>query len=337
MENLKNLVILETEPSLLPKSGVAKSVSIPPLSTDTYISAATSENTRKAYRSDIRHFEAWQGRLPATTEMIMRYLQDYAATLNPRTLSRRIIALRNWHAYQGFPDPTNHPSIVKMLKGILRFHGKPKQKARPLIPSELAQIIKYLSRFKTPVAVRDKALLLVGFFGALRRSELIAICFEAIKWEKSGIEILLPVSKTDQIHTGQYCAIPIGPENLCPVKALEEWLALMNITKGPIFRRVTANGTLGQDALSPLSVNHIIKIRAQAAGIEKANQFSSHSLRRGLATSAARAGSPLQAIMRAGRWKQTNTVMEYIEASERFSDNAASNVMEKWVDKGTDS
>lgn len=294
-----------------------------------YLQAATSINTRKAYRHDIRHYENWGGRLPATPEEIIRYLEAHAPTLNPRTLSRRLIAIRHWHTYQGFPDPTLHPAISKTMIGILRIHGKPKDKARALTTEEMKKLSSYLEATESLASSRDNALLLIGFFGALRRSELVSICIEHISWEEDGIEILLPSSKTDQVHEGQFCAIPRGNQDLCPIRSLESWLALSSIKSGPIFRRITVGEHLGDHALTPLSVNHILKHRSIEAGLADTESLSSHSLRRGLATSAAKAGASLHAIMRAGRWKQTNTVMEYIEASDRFIDNASSIVLNK--------
>lgn len=295
--------------------------------TNPYISLATSDNTRKAYQHDIRHYESSGGKLPATPSMIASYLESFAAILNPRTLARRLIALRHWHIYQGFPDPTTHPAIKKTMTGILRIHGKPKEKARAITPDELARIHVQLVNQNTLAATRDDALLQIGFFGALRRSELVAIHYEHIAWDKDGIEILLPVSKTDQTHEGQHCVIPYGNTALCPILALKAWLERSQIKSGAIFRRITRGDQLGQDALTPLSINLILKKNADAAGVADTETLSSHSLRRGLATSAARAGAPLQAIMRAGRWKQTNTVMEYIEASARFTENAAACVL----------
>lgn len=306
---------------------------ITPWVNNSYIHAATSANTRKAYCSDIRHYERWSGKLPATPEMVTRYLEAFAEKLNPRTLSRRLVAIKHWHTYQGFVDPTIHPAVTKTLTGILRLHGKPKQKARPLNPQELTQIVTFLIAENTTAALRDNALLQVGYFGALRRSELVQIQFEHLKWEKEGVEIFLPTSKTDQHHAGQYCAIPYGQGVLCPIRALKNWLAAAEINTGFIFRRINMPGTLGAYALSPLSVNHILKTRAAAAKIEDAIAFSSHSLRRGLATSAARAGAPLEDIMRAGRWKQVNTVMEYIEANKRLSQNAAASVLRTLEDE----
>lgn len=297
--------------------------------TNPYIAAATSANTRKAYRSDIRQFEAAGVKLPASPEAIVMYLQDYATRLNARTLIRRLIALKHWHTYQGFPDPTLHPIVNKTMTGIVRTHGKPKEKAPPLTPEDLQRIVESLQEKSTLAALRDIAILQIGFFGALRRSELVNIYYEHIKWEPEGIEILLPTSKTDQIHEGQFCSIPYGNAALCPVKALEKWLVAANIKEGPIFRRILRNNTIMQSALTALSIHHIIQRAALNANIPNALQFSPHSLRRGLATSAARVNAPLQTIMRAGRWKHVNTVMEYIEASERFSENAASSVLQK--------
>lgn len=300
--------------------------------TNHYIHAATSDNTRKAYRSDIRHYEQWSGLLPATPEMITQYLENYAEKLNARTLARRLIALKHWHTYQGFPDPTIHPAVTKTLAGILRIHGKPKTKAHALTVEEVTQIASYLQQDGSLAAIRDQAILLVGFFGALRRSELIAIKFEHLNWQEDGVEILLPSSKTDQLHEGQYCVLPPGIPPLCPLNALKNWLDRSQITSGYLFRRILQNEQIGLHPLAPLSINHILKNRAKATGMTHLTHLSSHSMRRGLATCAARAGTPLHAIMRAGRWKQTNTVIEYIEASERFTENAAANVLE-WANK----
>jgi integrase len=294
-----------------------------------YIAAATSHNTRKAYRSDIHHFEQAGGKLPATPEAIVVYLQTFATALNSRTLRRRIIALKHWHTYQGFTDPTLHPLVNKTMTGITRTHGKPKDKAPALTPEELQRIVETLRLDTSLTALRDNALLQVGFFGALRRSELVNIHYEHITWKEEGIEILLPSSKTDQTHEGQYCAIPYGNELLCPVTALKNWLNQSGINEGAIFRRIIRNEITGNAQLTPLSVNHILQRCARFANLSNAQQLSPHSLRRGLATSAARASTPLHVIMRAGRWKQVNTVMEYVEANERFQENAAATVLQK--------
>ncbi len=292
-----------------------------------YIKAATSENTRLAYQSDIRHFESWGGKLPAIPQFIVEYLHAFADKLNARTLTRRLIALKNWHQYQGFLDPTNHPAIQKTMAGIMRIHAKPKQKAHPLSPEDLILIIKKLNKDDSFSAYRDKALLQIGFYGAFRRSELVNIKVEDIEWKNQGIDILIPRSKTDQNHSGQYCAIPFGKNEFCPISSLNDWLKISDIKQGFLFREIKKGGKLGDDALTPLSVNHILKKRAHEAGILYASDLSSHSLRRGLATSASRFGAELQSIMRQGRWKNVNTVIEYIEATARFDENAALSIL----------
>ena len=140
-----------------------------------YIQAATSDNTRRTYQSAIRHFEGWGGLLPATESMVIRYLLDHASHLNPRTLSLRLTALRQWHRLQKFPDPTDAPEVRKTLKGIERLHGKPKRKAKTFRLEHLEKMIASLDEAENLKTVRDRALLLVGFFGAFRRSELTSL------------------------------------------------------------------------------------------------------------------------------------------------------------------
>jgi integrase len=293
-----------------------------------YQIAATSDNTRRAYQADIRHFETWGGQLPATTEAILRYLHAFAETLNPRTLSRHITALKQWHRYQHFFDPTDAPIVSKTLTGIARIHGKPKDKAPPLLPEHLIKIVDYLATQSTHIASRDNALLQVGFLGAFRRSELVAIRVEDIDWQPGGIEILIPKSKTDQLNTGQYCVIPSGNALLCAVRALKAWIEQANIQKGFVFRRIHRGNKISDLNITPDSVNEILKKQGRTAGIENAMDFSSHSMRRGLATTASRDGVSLPSIMRQGRWKQVSTVMEYIEAAQRFEENAARQVLQ---------
>jgi integrase len=303
--------------------------SLTPPTPAAYLAAATSHNTRRAYQSDIRHFEAWGGRLPANRESVLRYLHAYATQLNSRTLARRLTALKNWHLYQGFQDPTSHPSVSKTLAGIMRTHGKPKEKAPPLLPEQLNKIVNALTQDSSLRAARDNALLQTAFFGAFRQSEVVAIQYEHLQWQEQGVDILLPHSKTDQLREGLSCAIPYGNEGLCAVRALEQWIARSGISSGPIFRRLYPDNRLAGKALSVLSVSLILRKRAEEAGIPHASDFTSHSLRRGLATAASRDGASLPAIMRQGRWKNVNTVVEYIDAAQRFEENAAGSILKK--------
>ena len=114
------------------------------VSIHTYIQAATSQNTRLAYQSDIRHFIAWGGLLPTMPDVLLRYLQEHASSLNPRTLKRRLVAIKHWHTYQGCPDPTTHPLVRKTLSGILHIHGKPPEKAPPFSVEQLMLLVHHL-------------------------------------------------------------------------------------------------------------------------------------------------------------------------------------------------
>ncbi|MDB6096737.1 MAG: integrase family protein [Francisellaceae bacterium] len=288
-----------------------------------YIEAATSENTRKAYRFDIKHFENWGGLLPATSESILQYLHTYAPLLKHSTLSRRLIAIKHWHEYQGFNDPTQHPLIKKTLIGIRKIHGTPKNKAQAITLDQLKKIIEYLNYKSTLRNIRDKALLQIGFFGAFRRSELVGIQIEHINAVNEGLEILIPRSKTDSKGEGTICALPFGKSLLCPVTALYGWLNISKITEGFIFRAIDKKDNISSKPLDDQNVNLIIKRLTKACNMNF-NDFSGHSLRRGLATQASLQGAPLQAIMRQGRWKHINTVLGYIEESQRFTQNAAS-------------
>lgn len=334
MINIKsNHLEKEKSPSLRNETGIdiTPSTALTPVSEllNTYYHAATSQNTRKAYQADIRHFEQSGGPLPAKVDDILRYLHTFAPQLNPRTLSRRLTAIKHWHTYQNFDDPTNSPLVRKTLQGITNTHGKPKEKASPLLPTELRQLTEHLSQINSLIAARDNALLQLGYFGAFRRSELIAIHVEHIQRMKDGITILIPHSKTDQSGEGQTCAIPYGNHSvLCPIRALDHWLSRSKITTGPIFRGIDRWEKLQKNALTPLAVTLIIKRWMKACELPNAESFSSHSLRRGLATSASYKGASLTSIMRQGRWKHVNTVLGYIEEGQRFEDNAAAKVMQ---------
>jgi len=298
-----------------------------------YLQAATSDNTRQAYRSDIKHFESWGGLLPTSPEAIIRYLQDYATQLNPRTLVRRLTAIKHWHTYQNFADPTAYPLVRKTLTGILNVHGQPKQRAPALTVEHLTKMVQFVRQQDTLSMWRNNAILQVGFFGAFRVSELTHIHMEHITFMPEGMEILIPRSKTDQTGEGQYCAIPYGDEALCPVAALKTWCDKTGIHEGVIFREVDRHQNIGTKPLTSKSISTMIKMIASSCQIPDADNFSSHSLRRGFATTASRNGAHFVSIMRHGRWRHEGTVLGYIEEGQRFEANAAQVILQR--DKST--
>lgn len=292
-----------------------------------YIHASTSDNTRKAYQSDIRHFILWGGLLPATTDVIIRYLHAYATILNPRTLSRRLVAIKNWHLYQGFSDPTQHPVVKKTMAGICNIHGKPKAKARAIDLSDLNKIANSLLLENSMVSVRNGALLLIGFYGAFRRSELVRIQYEHLRFSNQGVEIMIPRSKTDQAGDGIICAIPYNKTALCPVTSLLNWLKKAGVSQGFVFRKIKGDVVL-DSGLDAQQVSIILKEIARRNKLDQVDLLSSHSLRRGFATVASKQGVPFVSIMRHGRWRHEATVMGYIEEGRMFEDNALLKIYE---------
>ncbi len=288
-----------------------------------FLAAATSDNTRRTYRSAIRHFLSWGGALPADEGLMIRYLLAYASSLNSRTLALRLTALSQWHIHQGFTDPASTPTVRKTLAGIARTHGKPKKKAKALPLEDMERIVAHLVRLDSLKARRDNALLQLGYFGGYRRSEIVSLDITYVAWEPDGIVITLPRSKTDQQGEGIVKAIPYGEGPCCPVTALRAWLDSAGIVSGPLFRPVSKWQEVGAEALHAGSVNTILEACAKLVQLDYVPQLSSHSLRRGMATSAHRAGADFRDIKRQGGWRHDGTVQGYIEEAGRFEENAA--------------
>ena len=297
----------------------------PTATTTTYRNARFSAATQKAYVSDMVHFLQHGGPLPATPAMVEAYLNQYAAQYKPDTLKRRLVALRLWHHAHDAPDPTRHVSVVSTMQGITRTWGAPVQKAKALRLKHFKAVLAAIqTQPNTLLAYRDRALFLVGFFGSLRRSELVAIELEYVEFAEEGMVIVLRDTKGDRVKKGEPCTSPLGPDHCCPVRALLEWLRVSNITRGAVFRRVSKSGRvlMPRPHISGHHWNHLFKQYVAKAHLRTAERFSSHSLRGGFATEAARKGASLDAIQRHGRWKSTKVVVGYIEAGRQFADSA---------------
>lgn len=293
------------------------------------LAAATSANTRAAYRSAVKHYLDWGGLLPAQEPAVIRYLVHFADTLNPRTLAHRLTALAQWHIHQGFVDPTATATVRKTLAGIARTNGKPKKKAKALPVEDLELIVATLTKTGTLKALRDSALLQIGFYGGFRRSELAEISVAHLTWDAQGIAIMLPRSKTDQTGEGLVKAIPYGEGLCCPATALRTWLGAADIAEGPVFRSISKWGVVADAGLNPASVNAILAGAAQLAKLGYVPELSSHSLRRGMATSAHRAGADFRDIKRQGGWRHDGTVQGYIEEAGLFAENAAHSLLRR--------
>jgi len=291
-----------------------------------YVEGAKAPNTLRAYRSDWAHFTAWcegQGvpSLPAAPETVAGYLAAHAEVLSVGTLQRRIAALAQLHQAAGEQDPTKAAAVKLTWQGIRRAKGTaPKGKA-PVVTDELRRMVDALPAGL--VGARDCALLLVGFAGAFRRSELVGLDRADVAITLEGLVVTLRRSKTDQEGEGTKKGIPYGSHpQTCPVRALQAWLSQSKITAGPLFRGVNRHGQIGAGRLSSYAVALVVKRAATAAGLDAA-KYAGHSLRAGLATSAAMAGASERAIMKQTGHKSERMVRRYIRDGSLFRENAA--------------
>jgi len=282
-----------------------------------FIDAATAQSSRRAYQGDIEHFVARGGCVPATSEKVARYLADHAASLSMATLARRLAGIRAAHVERGFPDPTKGDLIRLTLRGIRRRYGKPQRRVAPLRIEHLAAIISALG--DSTRDIRDRALLLVGFAGAFRRSELAGIQCGWISRTKQGVSVALRKTKTDQESRGRSLAIPHVGGLTCPVAALEAWLRLSGLVEGALFRRVSKSGKILEESLSPSAIAAIVKRRAAQIGLNPI-YFSGHSLRAGFATSAAVAGMPMWRIKRQTGHVSDVALDRYVREVERVAE-----------------
>ena len=289
-----------------------------------YVRDSLAPNTRKAYLSDLAHFEDWGGSIPASAETIATYLAAHAETRSVATLVRRIASLSKAHEARGLTNPTRSELVRSTMRGIKRSRGRPQSEASPLLRDDL---LLTLDRMRDCIkGVRDRALLLIGFAGGLRRSELVGLDLADIEHVRQGIVLHLRRSKTDQQGIGQKIGIPHGRGRWCPVVALDSWLAVSGITEGALFRPVDRHGRIQHARLSGEAVALVVRERVATAGIDPAN-YSGHSLRAGLATSAAQAGVPTWKIRAQTRHASDAMLGRYIRDGELFTDNAAGTLL----------
>ena len=290
--------------------------------------AAKAGNTLRAYKADWRDFRLWCGEhgqeaLPALPETVALYLTDRASVLKVSSLSRRLTTINRAHQAAGCPSPAlmQHTVVSEVWKGIKRIKGTAQEGKKPLLTVDLRKILGELPR--TLTGIRDRALLLAGFAGGFRRSELAALQVEDLAETPDGFIVRLSRSKTDQEGQGRLVALPYGSNPVtCPVRALRTWLEQARITSGPLFRAIDQAGLVAAKPLHPDSVGWIVKRAAARAGFEAA-EFAGHSLRAGLATQAAMNGASELAIMKQTGHRSLTMVRKYIREGSLFRENAA--------------
>ena len=232
------------------------------------------------------------------------------------------------HKLKGHYLDTKHPIIVENLMGIRRLKGSIQKGKKPILINNLKTIINSINEQNTEETnkLRDKTLILVGFGGGFRRTELVSIDFEDLEFVSEGIKIIVRKSKTDQFGEGMTKGLPyFDDQNYCPVINLKKWLEISKIKKGPIFRRFSKGSHLTEKRLTDQSVALLIKKYLSLAGIENEN-FSGHSLRSGFATAAADAGADERSIMAMTGHKTTQMVRRYIREANIFKNNALNKV-----------
>jgi len=262
---------------------------------DFYLAQSQAQNTREAYRSDLEQFEAWGGTIQASPDQVASYLAENAATLAVSTLKRRVAAIAWAHKDQNQVDPTKSVLVKQVLKGIERHHGLKQKQAAPLLLETLEQIVAGLGTSRKDQ--RDKALLLVGFYGAFRGSELLNLRIEGCAFDERGALLHLAKSKTDQAARGRWVAIPRLSNMVCPTRALEDWVAECGYEAGPLFRPLNGAPSGKDSSLSVRSLSRVIQYRVNQIGLDPQG-FSSHSLRAGFVTSQMNLGADANAIAR---------------------------------------
>lgn len=287
------------------------------------VHAALSDNSRKAYQSDLKHFIAWGGRIPCSPDTVANYLAVHAGQHSVATLSRRLVSISKAHTSQNLTSPVNTDLVRAVLCGIRRTYGSAQRRVAPAIKEDVLAMVNGLTGIK---GIRDKALLLVGFAGAFRRSELVSLTVENVEFAKQGLLINLTRSKTDPAGLGRKIAIPYARGSVCAVHALQAWLEASGIDSGLIFRGVTRHGKICGDGLTAQSVALVVKERAHAAGLDPA-KYSGHSLRAGLVTSAAQMGVSSWKIRQQTGHKSDAMLGRYIRDANVFTDNAAGAVL----------
>jgi site-specific recombinase XerD len=287
-----------------------------------------AESTRRAYRSDFRIFEAWcqdrgMSSLPAAAETVAAFLaHDVEAGSRPSTLGRRVSAIRYAHKLAGHPAPTDDERVKATMRGIRRTVGTAPRKKTPATAERIVSMA--IATGIDMKGLRDRAVLLMGFAGAFRRSELVALNVEDLEESELGFKVVIRRSKTDQEGAGQTIAITRGSV-ACPVAALKAWLAAAGITAGPIFRSVKKGGAI-RGRLPAQSVADIVKTYAERVGLDPA-LFAGHSMRSGFLTSAAKRGASIFKMMDQSRHRSVETLRGYVRDAEIFKEHAGAGLL----------
>lgn len=301
------------------------------LRAEEFVRVAKAPATLRAYRSDWEHFEVWCREhqlcsLPAGPEIVAMYIADLASCRTSGTITRRLTSITKVHQAAGMATPatTRHMVVGETLKGIRRTVGTAQKCKAPLLTKDLRKIVEQLP--SGLIGVRDRAILLLGYAGGFRRSELVSLVVEDANFTDDGLVIFLRRSKTDQDMQGRKIGIPRGANpDTCPVRSLRAWLSAAEIETGPLFREVSRHGRVGCRALNKDSVALVVKRAGIRAGYDPST-LGGHSLRAGLATQAAMNGATELMIMKQTGHRSLAMLRRYIRDGEMWRKNAAASL-----------
>lgn len=313
-----------------------------------YATRARGDGTRRTYRSAWVHFSAWCAKLDrdplsGDPELVAMYVVRRADDgLAVSSIRVALAAIRTAHQLAGIGLDLSQPRFRMTLEGVVRSRGvRPTRQAAPAVPDVLAKMLAALPSPSTPLGIRNRAMLLLGFGAALRRSELVGLSIGDVgRVAGRGLTVLVQRSKTDQHGRGQQVAIWANPADplTCPLAALDDWLALRlaapDVSGGataelrdvrPLFCGLSKAGRLNGEALSDKAVARLVKGAAKAAGLDP-ERYSGHSLRAGLATAAGDQGAGLADLMRQTRHKSTEVALGYLRPADLWRNNVTENV-----------
>ena len=296
-----------------------------------FAQSAKADNTLRAYASDWKDFTDWcewhqREPLPASPETVALYLTHLAREMKPSTIQRRIASISQAHATAGFEEtPTKTADVRAVWQGIRRNKGVVQAAKTPVLTPDLREMIQHLPQGRL-LSLRDRSLLLLGFAGAMRRSELVSLNVEDVVETAEGLVVTIKKSKTDQEGMGRKVGIPYGSKHAtCPVRALKEWKTAAGLETGPLFRPINRHGKVLAARLGDRAVALVVKRTVEAAGREP-DEFAGHSLRAGLATAAAMAGVSERVIQEQTGHKSLPVLRRYIRDGSLFRENAAAEV-----------
>lgn len=297
-----------------------------------YAKKSRADSTWRAYENDWRQFEAWCTKvnlpvLPADPDTVAMFVASQAADgLSPSTLTRRLAAVRLVHLGAGHASPHNTMKVTEVMRGIRRDWGQPPEKKAAAVDEDIKKMADTVGS-ETAKGLRDRALLLFGFAGAFRRSELVALNTWNLEEQEEGLKVTIEESKTDQEALGQVIAIVRQPQSpYCAVQALKDWLTVAEIERGALFRRMYRGDKVGQSRLSAQSVALVVKEYASRAGLDW-ERYAGHSLRSGFLTSAARNQANIFKMADQSRHKSLDVLRRYVRDEDLFSENAGDGLL----------